>query len=87
MQNNREMKIGNGRGEWIRTTGLFVPNEANDTQKNLQTLGETQPTEKCVTRNVTHFPETSLETSLVEVLRELPKDELLRLLMQALSER
>ena len=43
--------------------------------------GQNETAEKCVTQNVTHFP----ETSLVEVLRGLPREALLELLAEALK--
>ena len=77
----------NGGRYWTRTSDPLRVKQDSDTQKPLQTLTETQPLQKCVTQNVTRFPETSLETSLSEALQELPKDELLRLLSEALSKR
>jgi len=76
-----------GRGERIRTSGLFVPNEANAAQKSPKIKGETDPAKNIVTQNVTHDPENVTRAALLEALKDLPKETILDLLAEALRDR
>jgi len=75
----------NGAPGWTRTSGPLLRRQRGNTQKSLQTLGETQPDKKNVTQNVTFFSETSPQTSLLKALQALPREELLKLLVETLQ--
>jgi len=74
-----------GGDDETRTRDLRRDRPEVTTQNTLQTLGETQPTEKSVTQNVTFLQKNVTQEALVEALKCLSKEELLELLGKVLS--
>ena|GEM_PF-2750500 len=56
-------------------------------QKSPETLGETDPPKKNVTRNVTPNTENVTPNDLLETLKTLPKEDMIRLLDEVFKDR
>jgi hypothetical protein len=77
----------NGAGHGVRTRDIQLGKQGDTAQKSLQTLGETEVNTKGVTQSVTHNTDDLTLEILLQIIQNLSKEDLIRLLAEVIQKR